>query len=130
MLIVAVSLLGVLLFISLIARRVPKRLNNKYFKQRWRELQRHCSKAETWPLAIISADNLLDEALKKRKYSGRTTGERMTSANKVFTNKDAVWLAHKLRNKLVHESTVKLRQKDVKNALVGFRQALVDLGAL
>ncbi len=38
--------------------------------------------------------------------------------------------ATNLRNKLVHEDFTNLREDDVKNALVGFRQGLKDLGAL
>jgi hypothetical protein len=89
-----------------------------------------CGSKDTWPLAIINADKLLDTALKKRRFSGKTMGERLVSAQKKFTNNDSVWFAHKLRNRLVHEQDVSLREKDVKEALIGFRQALKDLGAL
>jgi hypothetical protein len=52
------------------------------------------------------------------------------TAQRSLSNNDAVWFAHKLRNKLVHEQYDSLREKDVKDALIGFRQALKDLGAL
>jgi hypothetical protein len=52
------------------------------------------------------------------------------SAQHELSNNDAVWMAHKLRNKLVHEDYNKLKENDVKDALIGFRQALKDLGAL
>jgi hypothetical protein len=83
-----------------------------------------------WPMAVIQADNLLDEALKKRRYKGKTMGERMVSAQKTFTNNNQMWFGHKLRNRIVHESDIKLAEKDVKTALIGLRQALRDLGAL
>jgi hypothetical protein len=57
-------------------------------------------------------------------------GERLVTAQRDLSNNDTVWFAHKLRNKLVHEQFVGLKEADVKNALVGFRQALKDLGAL
>lgn len=109
--------------------RRPK-LNVNHFTKRWRELQKNCATRKTWPLAIIDADNLLNDALKKRHYKGKTTGERMVAAQRDLTSNDTVWFGHKLRNRIVHEDVRKLRKQDVLEALSGFRQALKDLGAL
>jgi hypothetical protein len=81
-------------------------------------------------LAIIDADKLLDDALKKRHFKGKTMGERLVAAQKNLSDNDAVWFAHKLRNRLVHETNVRLKKRDVQKALSGFRQGLRDLGAL
>lgn len=105
-------------------------LNVEYFTKRWRELQGLCKESTTWPLAIINADKLLDEALKKSRFKGKTMGERLVTAQRSLSNNDSVWFAHKLRNKIVHEHYDKLGEKDVKEALIGYRQALKDLGAL
>ena len=113
-----------------IRRKIPKRLNQKYFVKEWRYLQAMCAHKDTWPLAIINADKLLDVALKKRRYTGKTMGERLVAAQRKLSNNDGVWHAHKLRNKLVHEQDITLKEKDVREALVGIRQALKDLGAL
>jgi len=107
----------------------PRPLNNAYFQKKWQEAQNLCKDKTTWPLAVINADKLLDEALKKRHYKGKTMGERLVSAQRMLTNNDGVWFGHKLRNRVVHEDT-KLREGDVKKALIGLRQALKDLGAL
>lgn len=130
LLIIALVATILLILITLVGRRIPKPLNKGYFTKEWRYLQAMCGNKDTWPLAIINADKLLDTALKRRHFSGKTMGERMVSAQKKFSNNDGVWLAHKLRNRLVHEQDVTLREKDVKDALVGIRQALKDLGAL
>ncbi len=122
--------LAILGIITFVARRPRKDLNRQYFTNKWKELQKGLSKTEAWPMAIIQADNLLDEALKKRKFKGKTMGERMVSAQKTFSDNDMAWFAHKLRNRLVHEVDVKLSQKEVQKALMGIRQALKDLGAL
>jgi hypothetical protein len=81
-------------------------------------------------LAVIDADKLVDDALKKRHYRGKTMGERLVAAQRTLSDNDTVWYAHKLRNRLVHEQNVRLRKRDVQKALAGFRQALRDLGAL
>ncbi len=121
------ALLGIITFMT---RFMRKGLNREYFTNKWKELQKGLSKADTWPMAIIQADSLLDEALRKKRFKGKTMGERMVSAQKSLSNNDAAWYAHKLRNKIVHEVDVKLTQKDVQKALLGLRQALKDLGAL
>ncbi len=130
LLIIALVAAIFLIVIGFASKKIPKRLNQKYFVKEWRYLQAMCASKDTWPLAIINADKLLDNALKKRRFSGKTMGERLVSAQRKISNNDAVWFAHKLRNRLVHEQDVNLREKDVKDALVGIRQALKDLGAL
>ncbi len=115
---------------SWLARRKFSKLNTEYFAKRWRDLQKQCGSRATWPLAIIDADKLLDEALRKSHVRGKTMGERLVTVQRELSNNDGVWYAHKLRNKLVHEQYDNLKEHDVKEALIGFRQALKDLGAL
>ncbi|MFZ1323631.1 MAG: hypothetical protein WAQ57_00540 [Candidatus Saccharimonadales bacterium] len=122
--------LALLGLITYVARRPHKDLNRQYFTAKWNELQKGLSKQEMWPMAVIQADNLLDEALRKRRFKGKTMGERMVAAQKSFTNNDQMWFGHKLRNRIVHETNTVLNEKEVKNALIGLRQALRDLGAL
>jgi hypothetical protein len=114
----------------LIPRR--KKLNIDKYTQRWQELQLHCAQRKTWPQAIIEADELVDAALKRRKYKGKTTGERLVAAQHELSSNDTVWHGHKLRNRLVQEDidVRTLKKKDVVIAMAGFRQALRDLGAL
>ena len=128
--IAAAFILAVIYAIAFVTRRKKKPLNIEYFSEQWKAAQNLCSKEETWPLAIINADKLLDEALKKSAYKGKSMGERLASAQRDLSNNDGVWYGHKLRNKLVHESDVKLKKRDVQDALLGIRQALRDLGAL
>lgn len=110
--------------------RIPKKLKPEYFVSKWRELQGLCKDKQTWPEALTQADKLLDSALKKRKFKGKTMGERMVSAQKVFTENDAAWFAHNLYKKTLADPKFRLKESDVRDALVGFRQALRDLGAL
>jgi len=129
--VVAIVFFGVITLVIAFAKRKRKKpLNVEVFTAKWKDAQKLCSNKETWPLAIINADNVLDEALKKSGYRGKTMGERLVAAQRDLSDNDGVWYGHKLRNKLVHESDTKLRQADVKDALTGIRQALRDLGAL
>lgn len=122
-----VASLGLIVFF---AKRPKKGIDKDYFEAKWKVLQKLLAKPESWATAVIQADNLLDEALKKSRYKGKTMGERLVSAQRNLSDNDRVWFGHKLRNRIVHEVDVKMKEKDVKQALVGIRQALRDLGAL
>ena len=111
-------------------RRRPKKYDCNKYKVKWDALQSMLPDNKMWPLAIIDADKLLEEALKCHKYKGKTMGERLVSAQHDIVNNDKVWFAHKLRNKLVHDQDVKLHKSDVKEALLGIRAALKDIGAM
>lgn len=124
-----VLLLALVIVAGLLSRK-PRKLNTEAYTEKWKELQKLLRDQATWPLAIINADKLLDQALKERKYKGKSMGERLVAAQRDIQYNDDVWYGHKLRNKLVHEQDVKLRERDVKDALIGIKQALKDLGAM
>ena len=115
---------------ALFLRRRPRKLNQEYFQQKWRDLQKLLPDKQKWSQAVCTADKLLDEALKRRRFAGKGEGERLVKAQHILTDNDSVWFGHKLRNKVESEPDTKLKEKDVKQALVGIRQALKDLGAL
>jgi len=114
----------------LVRRRRSHKLNVTKFTGRWKSLQSNCAARKTWPLAVIEADNLLNDVLKRRRFKGKTTGERLVAAQHVLSDNEAVWFGHKLRNRIAHEDVRKIKKQDVLKALSGFRQALRDLGAL
>ncbi|MBA3757799.1 hypothetical protein H0X09_02970 [Candidatus Saccharibacteria bacterium] len=129
---VSIAIFGatLLLIISRLSKKLPRRLNNKYYTERWTELLGKVKTADGMVLSVIDGDKLLDEALKKRHFKGKTMGERLVSAQRSLSDNDAVWYAHKLRNRLVHEPNIRLKKREAQNALAGFKQALKDLGAL
>jgi hypothetical protein len=128
-LVVVAIAFGLLVLAAGQSKRKPKALDITFFQNKWTETYAYCKEKTTWPLAVINADKLLDEALKRKKYKGKTMGERMVSAQRDLSDNDGAWFAHKLRNRLVHEADVQLKEADVKKALVGIRQAIRDLGA-
>ena len=109
--------------------KIQKKLNKDYFHNHWFELLLRVKTPEGMVLAVIDADKLLDTALKKRNFKGKTMGERLVSAQRSLSDNDAVWYAHKLRNRLVHEPDVKLKKSEAQTALAGFKKGLTDLGA-
>lgn len=128
LLVIAVIILVTVLVI--IVWRSPARLGRAFFTGKWRAIQGMCKDKTLWADAINKSDELLELALKKRRYKGKTTGERMVAAQRVFSNNDSLWYAHNLSKKIREEGVARLKESEVKDALVGFRQALKDLGVL
>lgn len=126
--IAAAIILIVVLFIGY--KFLPRKLNQKKFENQWKKAQGFCKDKTTWPNALEEADKLLKRALKKRRFKGKSMGEKMVSAQRLFTDNDALWYAHNLYKKVLSDANKKLRESEVKKALVGYRQALRDLGAL
>lgn len=124
-----VLVIAIIIALSVWLRKRPKKCNADYYKSKWQKLQAMLPDSKMWPLAIIDADKLLEEALKTKRYKGKSMGEKLVAAQRDIVNNDLVWFGHKLRNKLVHEQDVKLYKTDVKDALLGIRGALKDLGA-
>jgi len=108
----------------------PVKLKQEYFKTEWQELQKLLRNKDRWDVALMRADKLFDIALKKRRFRGASMGERMVKAQKLFTDNDGAWFAHKLRKEVESNPDFKLAEKDLKNALLAIRQVLKDLGAL
>lgn len=130
--IIVVAVIGLLALAALAVYllRRPRKLRTDYFAVKWHQLQDMLADKEKWPEAIVLADNLLDEALKKRRFKGRSMGERLVAAQRLLSDNDGAWYGHKLRKKLELEPELKLRRQNVKDALLGLRQALKDLGAI
>lgn len=128
----AIVLIGVILLVIItLTRKGPKGLKQDEFRSKWLKIQSQVNDtAASRQLAILSADTLLDSALKARGYSGNTMGERLKSAHGALSQKNAVWAAHKLRNQIAHEEDVVVKPQTVQHALAAFKTALKDLGAL
>ncbi len=104
--------------------------NKDHYRKKWQDIEATTENEIGWTKAIIDADKLLDEILRKAGFKGKSMGERMTSASRSFSNCDRTWAAHKLRNRVVHETSIKLRKRHVQSALAAFNKALKDLGAI
>jgi hypothetical protein len=123
---------GVLFAIVSLSRRGSV-LNVEKYRSRWIEIEGQLDRnnPQTFSLCILHADSLLDKALRERGISGKTMGERMRQMQGKWTNGNGVWAAHKIRNRIAHEpETINLDYERTKQALIAFKQALKDVGAI
>lgn len=128
----AILIFGALLMWLIGRGTRSKKLDQEKYRCKWLEIEHILSKTNetTYTMCILRADSLLDEALKDRGTSGSTMGERLKSASKKFTNLNAVWAAHKIRNRLAHESDFSVSYDTTRQALAAFKKGLKDLGAI
>jgi len=111
-------------FAILITRRKKKLSKDEeaFVRNQWRMI----GKGQNPKNDIIEADKLLDFTLQKYGYSGNL-GEKLKKAEKLFSDKNGIWFAHKMRNKLAHEINYQPSEFEFRSALENFRKALVDL---
>lgn len=124
------AIVGVV-YLMVMSKQGPK-LNVARYQTKWLEVENSLRRDNpaSWQLAILSADKLLDQALRDRRFKGQTMGERMKSAGKVWKNANHVWSAHKVRNQLAHEVNANVTYDIALRSLSAFKQALKDLGAI
>lgn len=126
LIILLVVLLLLYVGVVFLARRMKRKWSQadmQFFASNWKRIralsdQRH---------AVLEADKLLDHVLKKRGFQG-SLGEKMKKARSIFSNNNALWEAHKVRNKVAHELDYKLNGGEYSRAMNGFERAFRDLG--
>ncbi|USN87564.1 MAG: hypothetical protein H6779_04090 [Candidatus Nomurabacteria bacterium] len=83
-----------------------------------------------WKLAIIEADIVLDDELKKVGYTGTSLGERLRSINTAQLNSlDDAWQAHKVRNQIAHGGADFVLTKHLaENTIKQYKRVFGELG--
>lgn len=127
---VAVLIIGALLFAVITRKGGSTHLDVERYRRKWLEIEQQLTREDTasHQLSVLHADKLLDQALKDRGVQGATMGERMKTTK--WSNANAVWASHKLRNQIAHETDVKVDYNTARRALAGFKQGLKDIGAI
>ena len=81
-------------------------------------------------LAVIEADNIMNETLKRMGFAGNSLAERLTKlTSATLPNIEDLQAAHKVRDKIVHDPNYGLSLEETKNVLGVFEKALRDLDA-
>jgi len=98
--------------------------------KRWNKALKHM-KADTpseAKLAIIDADEILNDILARMGFSGQSTGERLESLGVDYvSNIDKLREAHKLRNNIVHDPNYQLSFSQAKKAIDAYSQAFKEM---
>lgn len=119
--------------INLIKEILPPQPATSGLNARWDEIEKHINSTREaeWKFAVIEADKLVDEILKGAGFPGDTMGDRLTNIQPgQLTTLQNLWEAHKIRNRLVHDTNYFLRYTEAKRAVQLFEKTLQELNAL
>ncbi len=128
----AILIVAGLILVVIVYTKGGSQLNQEKYRTKWLTIERSLTKDQpaSYHLSVLNADKLLDHALKESGYKGKTMGERLKGAGGKFSNRNAVWASHKLRNQIAHEPDVQVKYDTARRALASFKQALKDVGAI
>lgn len=102
------------------------------YQTRWLKIQNGLVKgnANSYAIAVLEADKLLDRALVEMGAPGKTMAERIKRTENRFSQISHIWHAHKIRNQVAHANDYILDYNTASRALSAYKQALKDLGAI
>lgn len=118
------ALLSAWVFYKSRANRLAK-FDQEFFQIRWQGVEILSENAP--PQAVLEADKLFDHALKGLGYEGNFV-DKYKNAQKLNRNSQAIWDAHKLRNRIAHEADFTPSTSEVRRALQAFAHGLGDFG--
>ncbi len=101
-------------------------------RKAWKEIEELVAQNSSMgrKLAIIEADKLLDTCLRRVGFPGETFAERLKVAEYQHPALRMVWTPHKWRNQLVHEAHFTITDRQVRESLKLYRDALRALKAV
>ena len=130
----SIAVVGILVFVAIILTSKRKYSFNKLeYQTDFLAIENSLTREnkQSYNMAVVEGDKLLDKALVEMGMPGKTMGERLKKCGQdKFSRTNAVWNAHKLRNQIAHEPGFKLEYHQAKHALDIYKQALRDLGAI
>jgi len=96
----------------------------------WQKIQERLKKEDeaNLKLAVIEADSILDEILKRMGLGGKDMGERLEQMPKdQLKALEDVWDAHRLRNLIVHQPAAIVTKAQAEKAVSAYQNALKEL---
>lgn len=131
--VIAVIVVAILIFVAIVLTgKRGHKFNTEEYQTKFLAIENKLNENNpaTFITTVINADKLLDRALIEMGIPGKTMGDRLKKSGDRFTDLNAVWRAHKLRNMIAHESDIEVSHRQAANALAIYKQALKDLGAI
>lgn len=127
-----VIVIAVVLFALMTFGKRGGGLDVEKYRVRWLEIEQSLERDNeaSYHMAILNADKLVDQALRDKGFRGQTMGDRLKSARGKLAHRNDLWMAHKLRNKIAHETDVRVNYNQARKALASFKATLKDLGAI
>jgi hypothetical protein len=101
--------------------------------KQWRKIKARLDTGleSEYKLAIIEADSMLDDILRRMGFAGASLGERLDKLTLAsLPNLEETRKAHQIRNNIVHDPDYRLSLDESKSTLAIYEKALENLQAL
>jgi hypothetical protein len=101
--------------------------------KKWAKITKRLKKAKEaeLKLAVIEADDLLNEVLEKMGHAGETLSEKLKLLDKsILSNLEEILQVHQIRSHIAHDPTYELTLDSAKKILEVYKKALLELQAL
>ena len=106
----------------------------KQKNERWERVENYMTSLNSsdWKIAILEADNILDQIVERMGYKGATLGERLKQIEASdFPYLEEAWNAHKARNSIAHKGTdYELTRSDAEQTINTYYRVFKELGYL
>ncbi|MBQ3280579.1 hypothetical protein IJG92_02920 [Candidatus Saccharibacteria bacterium] len=130
--IIAVLIVGVMILVAMfLTKKRAYHFNKEKYQTKFLAIENGLNKnnSATFMKTVIDGDKLLDRAMVEMGIPGKTMGDRLKHSKDKFSDINAVWRAHKLRNALAHED-LEITYRQAFAALAIYKKALKELGAI
>ncbi|HAI74101.1 MAG TPA: hypothetical protein DCS28_00055 [Candidatus Moranbacteria bacterium] len=114
---------------TLLGMNIPPELVSKKGKLRakWEKVQAKLksNNESDYKVAIIEADNIIDDLIKRMKYAGENFGERLNNITPgQIENIEDLKKAHEIRNRIIHDESFILTKEEAEKTLGYFEEFL------
>lgn len=106
-----------------------KKLSRHRTIKAWRQVQKRLELGDEaqLKLALIEADKIFDEILKLSGFKGETMADRMKNLTPAqIRNVSELWVAHKTRNRIVHEPDFHVSKEETTRLVKEYEKAFRD----
>jgi len=113
---------------------LPEIAKDEAENPRWRHIESLMlsDRQSDWREAIIEADILLEDILRRQGHTGAGVGEMLKQANTSnFVTLDNAWEAHKVRNDIAHRgSEMELSETNARRAIAKYESVFREFQAI
>lgn len=99
-------------------------------RERWLKILKEADSAppHSFTMAIIEADKLVDEILKRMGFMGEHMADRLEKLRvEDYKSLNDLWRAHKVRNEIVHSADFSISPHDAKDILGIYEKFLKEI---
>ncbi len=106
----------------------PELINRKgKLRKKWKGIREKIKseKEDDWKIAIISADEIVDDLIERMGFAGENMGERLAKINTgEIENIEELKKAHEIRNQIILEEDFKLAKEQAEETIGYFENFL------